>query len=114
MDKTKDIWENFVGVGSCNYHFLARPRRFGKSLICSTIAELFQGDANLFKDLFIQDKWDFEAEKRPVIHIQMDAFPSDNAESFAIQISEFLRRIALEHDVSLKTVSCEVHVLLND
>ena len=96
------------------FHFLARPRRFGKSIICSTIAELFQGDADLFKDLFIYDKWNFEAEKCPLIHIKMNLFPSDNAKSFTIQISEFLRDIAREHDLSLTSVSDEVHELLRD
>jgi hypothetical protein len=95
VDKTKEIWENFLSDKSCAYHFLARPRRFGKSLLCSTIAELFQGDDNLFKKLHIYDKWDFETEKRPVIHIKMDEFPCDNAYSFVIQISDFLREIAL-------------------
>eukprot|EP01036_Dinobryon_divergens_P029502 gene29502-38605_t len=115
VDKTKDIWENFVGVGSCNYHFLARPRRFGKSLLCSTIAELFQGDANLFEELYIYDKWDFKAEQCPVIHIKMDLFPSDNANLFAIQVSAFLHEIAVQNDLSLSSsVDCGVYSLLSD
>ena len=114
MDKTKEIWENFVINKGAKYHFLARPRRFGKSLICSTIAELFQGNADMFKELFIYDKWDFEAEKCPVIYITMDLFPSESAKSFAIQISEFLHDIALEHEISLNSVSDEVHVLLRN
>ena len=48
--------------------FLSRPRRFGKSLLVSTMQELFEGNKTLFKDLFIYDKWNWE-EKSPVIKI---------------------------------------------
>ena len=88
-------------VLSGTYHFLARPRRFGKSLLCSTIAELFQGDAKLFEGLYIYDKWDFEAEKFPVIHIQMDLFRSDNANEFTTNLSGFLRELAAKNGLSL-------------
>ena len=37
-------------------YFLSRPRRFGKSLLVSTIAELFRGNKELFTDLWIADK----------------------------------------------------------
>jgi hypothetical protein len=33
------------------YYFLSRPRRFGKSLFLDTLAELFEGNAALFKGL---------------------------------------------------------------
>jgi hypothetical protein len=103
-----------LSIASGQYHFLARPRRFGKSLLCSTIAELFHGDADMFKGLFIYDKWDFEAEKRPVIHMKMDLFPSDDAKSFAIRVSKFLRDIALKQDLSLNSGAGDVHDLLSD
>ena len=51
-----------------SYAFLSRPRRFGKSLLVSTMQELFEGNKALFKDLFIYDKWNWE-EKSPVIKI---------------------------------------------
>ncbi|MDR3012494.1 MAG: AAA family ATPase, partial [Chitinispirillales bacterium] len=38
--------------------FLSRPRRFGKSLLCSTIASLFRGEKELFDGLAIaQTDW---------------------------------------------------------
>lgn len=48
--------------------FLSRPRRFGKSLLISTMEELFLGNKNLFEDTWIVDKWDW-TKKSPVIHI---------------------------------------------
>ncbi len=49
------------------YYFLSRPRRFGKSLLVSTLKYLFQGEKELFKGLYIYDKYDFP--KHPVILI---------------------------------------------
>ncbi|MCY4380779.1 MAG: AAA family ATPase, partial [Proteobacteria bacterium] len=41
------------------FYFLSRPRRFGKSLLVSTIKHLFQGYQSLFQGLDIYDKWDW-------------------------------------------------------
>ena len=52
--------------------FLARPRRFGKSLMISTLEAMFQGKSELFEGLAIMDTdWDWKKEKRPVIHLNM-------------------------------------------
>ena len=50
VDKTKYIW-NMVHLG--NYIFLSRPRRFGKSLLISTLQAYFEGRRELFKDTYI-------------------------------------------------------------
>ncbi len=45
VDKTKILFDDEFLVNKANmYHFIARPRRFSKSMICSTIRELFSGD----------------------------------------------------------------------
>ncbi len=49
-------------------YFLSRPRRFGKSLLVDTFKELFEGNRNLFKGLYIEDKWDW-SQTYPVIHL---------------------------------------------
>lgn len=41
-------------------YFLSRPRRFGKSLTISTLKEIFLGNKELFKGLYIYDKIDWE------------------------------------------------------
>jgi len=64
IDKTEialDIIENN------RYVFLSRPRRFGKSLFLDTLSEIFKGNKELFKDLYIYDKYNFK--KYPVIKI---------------------------------------------
>jgi len=65
VDKTKNIYELTSQGG---YYFLSRPRRFGKSLLVSTMKELFSGNKELFKGLWIEDKWNWE-ETHPVLHI---------------------------------------------
>ena len=54
-------------VSRGKYYFLSRPRRFGKSLFLDTLAEVFMGNKELFKGLYIYDKYDFK--KYPVIRI---------------------------------------------
>ena len=65
VDKTQHIY-NLCTQGKM--YFLSRPRRFGKSLLLSTMKELFLGSKELFEDLWIADKWDW-TQKSPVIHI---------------------------------------------
>jgi hypothetical protein len=65
VDKTEYIYK-LIDQGK--YYFLSRPRRFGKSLLISTIEYLFKGEKELYKGLYIQDKWKWE-EIYPVIRI---------------------------------------------
>ena len=74
IDKTREIHNVFFGSG-IRYYFLVRPRRFGKSLLCSTLSNLFGGYSKrvLYEDLWIgrNSVWDFEKEEHPVIHLDM-------------------------------------------
>jgi hypothetical protein len=65
VDKTEYIYKL---INSGKYYFLSRPRRFGKSLLLSTIRYLFEGQRELFKGLYIEEKWNWE-EIYPVIRI---------------------------------------------
>ncbi|NPA81993.1 MAG: AAA family ATPase [Epsilonproteobacteria bacterium] len=64
IDKTKEALE-LIENGA--YYFLSRPRRFGKSLFLDTLKEIFEGNKELFKGLYIYDKYDFTPH--PVIKI---------------------------------------------
>jgi len=52
VDKTREI-HTLVTAGK--YFFLSRPRRFGKSVLVSTLYELFRGNRELFKGLYIEN-----------------------------------------------------------
>jgi hypothetical protein len=67
VDKTEQYYKIF-NDGSC--FFLSRPRRFGKSLMLSTLKCLYEGRKELFKGLWIEDKWDW-SKTHPVIHVDL-------------------------------------------
>ncbi|MCY4300910.1 MAG: AAA family ATPase [Aestuariivita sp.] len=68
VDKTPLI-RNLIAQG--DYWFLSRPRRFGKSLLVSTLKALFEGREELFNGLDIQDHWDWSVT-HPVIRLSFD------------------------------------------
>ena len=82
VDKTAQIHRILTGG---KYFFLSRPRRFGKSLLLSTIKELYAGSRELFEGLWIEDHWDW-GHTNPVIHIKFASFKyKDNPLKEAIQ-----------------------------
>jgi hypothetical protein len=52
VDKT-EYYHRLITKGK--YYFLSRPRRFGKSLLISTLKAIFEGKRELFEGLWIQD-----------------------------------------------------------
>lgn len=69
VDKTEHIYR-LVSRGK--YYFLSRPRRFGKSLLISTLESFFRGEKELFKGLWIYDK-DWDWQEYPVFHLALNA-----------------------------------------
>ena len=67
IDKTEYIW-NMIHLSK--YIFLSRPRRFGKSLLVSTLQAYFEGRRELFKGLYI-DSVEKEWTEYPVLRISM-------------------------------------------
>ena len=68
IDKTALIHQM---VENGRYYFLSRPRRFGKSLLVSTLEAYFLGKKELFEGLALEgleQKW----EKRPVLHLDLN------------------------------------------
>ena len=71
VDKTALI-HKMVREG--NYYFLSRPRRFGKSMLLSTLEAYFQGKKHLFKGLAIE-QLETEWAEHAVLHIDLNAKP---------------------------------------
>ena len=69
VDKT-DLIYDLVNVRMYNYVFLARPRRFGKSLLCNTFKAYFQGQKELFEGLKIMEL-EKEWKTYPVLHFTL-------------------------------------------
>ena len=66
IDKTDLVWN----MTQMKYVFLSRPRRFGKSLLTTTLASYFKGEKQYFEGLKIMDL-ETEWEQYPVIHIDL-------------------------------------------
>ena len=84
-DKTKIISDL---LHTSKYVFLSRPRRFGKSLLISTLKNLFEGKKELFKGLWIENNFDWK--EVPVIKIDFTRMDFDrrmleDALEFALQ-----------------------------
>ena len=96
VDKTEQICRlvrTFRGV------FFARPRRFGKSLLLSTIAQLYMGRKDLFAGLWAEHNWDWE-KTHPVIHFYMDkAFFV--GKDFSRALCDATKDIAASHGLAL-------------
>ena len=68
IDKTEYIYR--MAHTSGTYFFLGRPRRFGKSLLVSTMQSYFEGKKDLFKGLAME-KLEKEWTEYPVLHFDM-------------------------------------------
>lgn len=94
IDKTKQIYQV---IQSSGYFFYARPRRFGKSLMLSTIKAVFEGKKDLFKGLWIEDKWDF-SQVHPVIHIGFSGM-GHKVIGLEKALNQELDRIAIDYEI---------------
>ena len=84
-------------------YFLARPRRFGKSLFLDTLRNLFEGNRDLFTGLYAETNWDWD-NKYPVIKLDMSG-TSDGVEALRIVLEGKLRRAAEGLQLELSATS---------
>ncbi len=96
IDKTAYLYRMVSRPGA---YFLSRPRRFGKSLTVSTLNELYKGSRELFKGLWIEDKWDW-SRKHPVIRL---SFKDINFEQRGLEepLSERITEIGSNYQIQL-------------
>ena len=93
VDKTALIYK-LVNAGS--YYFLSRPRRFGKSLLVSTLEAYFLGKKELFEGLALGEL-EKEWKARPVFHLDLNAQKYDAPESLEQVLNEHLVRWEKEY-----------------
>ena len=125
VDKTDLMFDL---VNRYNYVFLARPRRFGKSMLCNTFKAYFQGKKELFEELKIMDL-EKEWKKYPVLYFkfsQMSIFSELNNLNQISMIDEysglcgitqeeldtFLRPCVEEYAGALQITTDEAYALL--
>ena len=100
VDKTQYLI-NLIDAGEI--YFLARPRRFGKSLTVSTFEALFSGRKDLFKGLYAEEflnRPDFKPS--PVISLDMSKVVTNNGiDGIRESMANQMKNIANQLDVSL-------------
>ena len=103
VDKTAYLHRLVTSSRKCL--FLARPRRFGKSLMITTLKEIFNGRKDLFEGLAIAQT-DWEWKKHPVLHFNFgqcaNATGYENfANSFAARIKAVIAEVGCGYDPAL-------------
>jgi len=95
IDKTKYIYE---ATHPGRYVFLSRPRRFGKSLLTSTLDAYFSGRKDLFKGLAIE-KLEKEWKVYPVLHFSLASAKLGTVEDLHVQLRIQLERNEKRHGI---------------
>ena len=88
VDKTALMYR-LVTTG--RYYFLSRPRRFGKSLLISTLEAYFQGKRELFDGLAVASL-EKEWKKYPIMHLDLNARKYDSAKSLEQELDKHLEQ----------------------
>ena len=104
VDKTEHIYKLLVH-GSV--YFLSRPRRFGKSLLISTLNEIFEGNKELFKGLWIY-KADYAWEKHPVVRIDFSKSKARNGDELINYILYQLDKTAQLYGITLEQTQYDI------
>ena len=105
VDKTDRLYE-LAKPGADIVYYLPRPRRFGKSLMISTLKALFSGRRELFRGLKIEKTdWDWEKEVYPVLHLDMSDAASPDAAQMNVKLNLVLKdkceSFGIPYDVTL-------------
>ncbi|MBC8183684.1 AAA family ATPase [candidate division KSB1 bacterium] len=100
VDKTEYIYQ--LIRPSQAYYFLSRPRRFGKSLLVSTLGYLFQGRKDLFEGLWIDKNTDWQWKKFPVVKIDFDRISHENPEQLKKGLLQTIKESADDNEIKIK------------
>lgn len=98
IDKTESVYKLLQG----KVYFLSRPRRFGKSLLLSTLASLFEGRKDLFKGLFIEDK--IEWKSYIIVRISLNGVSRKEVD-LHISLLDMIREYAQKYQIILENHS---------
>lgn len=81
------------------YFFLARPRRFGKSLFLSALKYFFRGERELFKGLYV-DSIDYDWQPHPVLHLDLNTGEYTDPVNLDVVINNMLRDWETKYQVA--------------
>ena len=95
VDKTAYI-HRLLDEGT--HYFLARPRRFGKSLFLDTLKEVFEGNEPLFAGLAIHDQWDWSV-RHPVLRLDFSSGTYQGPDDLQKEVAAQLNALEAEAEV---------------
>ena len=93
VDKTREIYR-LVTEGM--FYFLSRPRRFGKSVLVTTLKALFQGRRELFAGLWITEHGAWDWQPHPVLLLDFTEISNETSTALQVGLETCLCRIAAE------------------
>lgn len=96
VDKTTLIYQM---VSKGKYYFLSRPRRFGKSLLVSTMEAYFSGRKELFEDLAMESL-EKEWTEYPVLHLDLTGSSYTDISHLKVSLDQYLRKWESLYDVA--------------
>jgi hypothetical protein len=99
VDKTRWIYE-MARIPQA-FYFLSRPRRFGKSLLVSTLRALFEGRKELFKGLWIENS-DWAWRPHPVVQIDFSEIQLTDAKTLEQSLLAALDQLAEPYAIRLE------------
>ena len=99
VDKTRLLY-NLVSNRVGSRFFISRPRRFGKSLMISTLEAIFNARRDLFEGQAISSL-DYDWPKVPVVHLDMSSVLADNTDDLKTNIVNAVRLLARAHNVEI-------------
>lgn len=112
VDKTEYVYSLISDPG---FYFLARPRRFGKSLLISTLEAFYKGEQELFKGLNIYSSLsDYKWDPYPVLHFDLSATAYMNNDSLIELLDTYLLQWEKKYEMktSHKSVYQRLSILL--
>ena len=98
VDKTELLYQ-LAAPKTDSQLFISRPRRFGKSLMLSTLKAMFEGRRELFKGLAIDNlPWEWD-KPFPVVSFTMSSAAGSTYEKFTSNLRSLVKGLAVEHGV---------------
>ena len=93
VDKTDLLWRLAASKDGRQF-FISRPRRFGKSLMLSTLKCIFEGRRELFKGLKIE-KMKYDWKKYPVVHLDMSRVKGETPDELKASMNALVDTLAV-------------------
>jgi hypothetical protein len=110
VDKTEYLYQM---ITEGRRYFLSRPRRFGKSLLVSTLKEILSGRKELFDGLWISDS-DYQWQEHGVIDLDFSKLTVDSFDTFQESLLHMLGRMVKFYAIELKKNPIQPELILED